>query len=55
MAKRTDLAEMVIRMPRDVKGWIEREAERNCASQNSEIIRSIRIRMEAEEPKRAAG
>jgi hypothetical protein len=55
MGKRSDLAEMVIRIPRDVKGWIEREAERNCASQNSEIIRSIRARMETEQPKKAAG
>jgi hypothetical protein len=55
MAKRSDLAEMVIRIPLDVKGWIEREAERNCASQNSEIIRSIRARMEIELPKKATG
>jgi hypothetical protein len=57
MAKRTDLSEMVVRLPSDVKGWIEQEAERNCASQNSEIIRSVRARMDTEQqqPKRAAG
>jgi hypothetical protein len=46
MAKRVDVAEMVIRVPREMKSWLEREAERNCASQNSEVVRSIRLRMD---------
>jgi hypothetical protein len=36
-------------MPKDVKIWLEREAARNAASQNSEIIRCIRARMDAEQ------
>jgi hypothetical protein len=48
MAKIADRAEMVIRLPRDVKDWLEREAARSCASQNSEIVRSLRARMENE-------
>jgi hypothetical protein len=46
MHKRTDRAEMVVRMPQDVKGWLEKEAARTGASQNSEVVRSIRDRME---------
>jgi hypothetical protein len=43
----------VIRLPGDVADFIDREAEKNCASRNSEIVRSIRKRMESEQ--RAAG
>jgi hypothetical protein len=35
---------LLVRLPRELKAWIEREATRNGASQNSEIIRSIRAR-----------
>jgi hypothetical protein len=56
MAKREDFSEMVVRLPRDIKGWLEREAARMGASQNSEIIRSIRSRMESQQrPERAVG
>jgi hypothetical protein len=40
-----------VRLPRQVKTWIAREAKRNGASQNSEIIRCIRARMDANEQK----
>jgi len=56
MAKRSDVAEMQVRLPPDVKGWLEQEADRNWTSQNSEIIRSIRASMMgAEQSKKAAG
>lgn len=35
-----------LRLPEDVKTWLEREARRNLSSQNSEIVRAIRWRME---------
>jgi hypothetical protein len=35
-----------LRMPPDAKDFIAAEAERNASSQNSEIIRCIRERME---------
>lgn len=35
-----------IRPPRDAKDWIKAEAVRNGSSQNSEIIRAIRERMD---------
>ena len=47
MAKIADRAEMVIRLPRDVKSWLQKEAARTLASQNSEIIRCIRARMDS--------
>lgn len=38
--------QMRIRLPVDVKRWLELEAERNLRTQNSEIVRFIRDRME---------
>jgi hypothetical protein len=46
---------VLLRLPLDVKAWIEQEAARTLASQNSEIIRSIRARMDTEQRERAAG
>jgi Arc-like DNA binding domain len=37
-----------IRLPKDVKRWVEKEARRTGASQNSEIVRCIRGRMASE-------
>jgi hypothetical protein len=45
---------MVARLPLDVKRWLEQEAARNGASQNSEIIRALRIRMDLENRRAAA-
>jgi hypothetical protein len=42
-----------IRIPRDIKIWLQQQAACNLSSQSSEIVRSIRMRMEAE--KRASG
>jgi hypothetical protein len=55
MNSQSEFERQLVRLPRDIKDFIRREAERNCASQNSEIIRSIRARMDAERPERAAG
>ena len=44
---------LLVRLPKDVKAWLESEATYNGASQNSEIIRSIRARME-KQPERVA-
>jgi len=35
-----------VRMPPDVKLWIMKQAQRNASSQNSEIVRCIRERMD---------
>jgi hypothetical protein len=45
--KRTAIA-VLVRLPPDVKRWLEREAARNAASQNSELVRSVRLRMNGE-------
>ncbi len=41
------------RLPDDVKAYLESEAARNSSSQNSEIIRSVRERMDRQNAKRA--
>ena len=38
-----------LRLPADLKAWIEEEAKRNASSQNSEIIRALRERSERTE------
>jgi hypothetical protein len=45
---------VLLRLPLDVKAWIEQEAARTLASQNSEIIRSVRMRMETEQQRERA-
>jgi hypothetical protein len=47
---------MILRVPADVRAWIEKESLRSTAPMSSEIIRSIRERMErqAAEAKREA-
>lgn len=42
----TNRTRLQLRLPTDLKAWLAGEALRNGASQNSEIIRSIRERME---------
>jgi hypothetical protein len=37
---------LMVRLPRDVKEWLAAQAERNAASQASEIVRAVRERME---------
>ena len=39
-----------LRLPDDLKAWIEEQARLNGASQNSEVIRALRERMERAEP-----
>jgi hypothetical protein len=60
MIRKNEAERVLVRLPRELKAWIEREAARNGASQNSEIIRAIRTRMiDAERstkaPRKAAG
>jgi len=38
-----------VRLPRDVKKFIEKEARINASSQSSEVVRSIRERMQRKE------
>ena len=36
----------LLRLPEDLKGFIASESEKNSSSQNSEIIRAVRERLE---------
>jgi hypothetical protein len=49
MSQSDDRSQILVRLPRDVKDWIEKEAARTLASQNSEIVRCIRYRMDREQ------
>jgi hypothetical protein len=46
---------VLVRMPEDIQMFLDREAEKNCASRNSEIVRSIRKRMDERQPEKAVG
>ncbi len=46
----TDRKPLQLRLPPDMKAWLKAEADRNGASQNSEVIRAIRAAMERAEP-----
>jgi hypothetical protein len=43
---------LLLRLPLDVKKWLEQEAARTLSSQNSEIIRTIRGRMDHQRQER---
>lgn len=45
---KTKIRQMQLRLPDDAKSWIKEQAEANASSQNSEVVRSIRERMERE-------
>jgi hypothetical protein len=53
MVRKEETADVLLRVPLDVKRWIELEAARTLASQNSEIIRCIRAKMDEQSSKKA--
>jgi len=46
MNERDERSRLMVRLPADLKAWLAAEAVRNGASQNSEIVRAVRERME---------
>jgi hypothetical protein len=48
MAGKQERVAVLVRLPIDAKKWIARRALRNEASLNAEIVRMIRLQMEAE-------
>lgn len=44
-----DRKPMQLRLPVDLKAWIAAQADQNGSSQNSEVIRAVRERMERAE------
>jgi hypothetical protein len=49
VGSKREMVAVLVRMPLDLKLWLEREAARNAGSQNSEAIRSLRLRMEGKQ------
>lgn len=49
MTSKVPLKRLLVRIPGDVRDFLDREAEKNCSSRNSEIIRAIRAKMESEQ------
>jgi hypothetical protein len=47
MSDSQTICTILVRLPVEMKIWLEMEAARNRASQNSEIVRTIRARMDA--------
>ncbi|WP_017999958.1 Arc family DNA-binding protein [Paracoccus sp. N5] len=45
----TQMKQLPIRFPVDVKAWLAEQARLNGSSQNSEVIRAVRERMERQE------
>lgn len=45
----TDRKPMQLRLPADLKAWVAAQADKNASSQNSEIVRAVRERMERAE------
>lgn len=45
-ATMTDRKPMQLRLPPDLKAWLKDQAEKNGASQNSEVIRALRTAMD---------
>ena len=50
----TERRPLTIKLPQDIVAWLEIEALRNGATLNSEVVRSLRMRMDTE-PKRTVG
>jgi hypothetical protein len=49
MVHKQEFSSLLARPPKAMKTWIEQHAERNGASQNSGIVRSILARMDLDE------
>src|SRR5258705_168089 len=53
MVRTEETTTFLIRLPNDVLSWVEQEAARSLASRNSEIVRALTQRMDAEQPELA--
>lgn len=45
----SDRKPVQLRLPSDLKAWTAAQAEQNASSQNSEIVRAVRERMERQQ------
>ena len=46
MVREKETPALLLRLPKDVTVWLEKEAARTLASQNSEVLRCTRERMD---------
>jgi hypothetical protein len=53
MVRKEETVTVLLRVPKSVKEWIELEAARTLASQNSEILRCIRDKMDEQLSRKA--
>lgn len=44
----SEMKQVPVRFPADVKAWLVEQAARNGSSQNSKVIRAVRERMDRE-------
>ncbi len=51
MIRKDQSANVLVRLPHDLKEWLVEEAAKNCASHNSEIVRAVREKMERQKAK----
>jgi hypothetical protein len=49
MGQKRETVTILVRLPASMKTWVETEAALNGASRNSEIVRTIRARMDIEQ------
>jgi hypothetical protein len=48
MRKAAELIQLTARIPHDQKAWLAEQSRINASSENSELVRAIRERMERE-------
>ena len=48
MNTKENTEKIMVRLPPDAKLWLTKQARKNASSQNSEIVRAVRERMERE-------
>jgi hypothetical protein len=44
---------LLIRVPPDMREWLEAQAKRNASNMLAEVVRSVRARMDAEQARAA--
>lgn len=49
-----ELPRLIVRMPADLKLWLEKRSKRECASQNALVIQALRLAQEAHAAGRTA-
>jgi predicted HicB family RNase H-like nuclease len=55
MSGQREWPQLMVRLPSEVKAWVASQAARNGASMNSEIIRTLRERMDRDAARQGGG